>query len=263
MLEHLKVATRPRWVGFTVFVLFLIVTFVLLGRWQLHRAHQQAAEDAMRDAARTAATTDVGQVTQPGVAPPPAAEWRSVTATGTYDSAHQLLVRNRTADPGNGYLVIVPLRTAAGPDLLVMRGWIPSGDTASAPNDIPTVPTGVVTVEGRLRLPEPSSERAGLPAGQVERIVPSEVAALTGRPTYGGWVALGTEQPSATGTAAEVTTLPDGSVPQGRWPISHTVYAVQWFIFGLIAVVGWVILLRRDVQAEALPAEHEPATHDV
>ena len=93
--------------------------------------------------------------------------------------------------------------------------------------------------------------------------MPSDVGALTGRPTYGGWVALGTEQPTAAGTAAAVATLPDGSIPQGRWPISHTVYAVQWFIFGLIAVVGWVILLRRDVQAEQEPSEPTPTPQDV
>lgn len=263
MLEHLRVATRPRWVGFTVFVVVLIVTFVLLGRWQLHRAHQQSAEDMMRDAARTAAPVDVGQVTHPGTPPGAEAEWRSITATGTYDAAHQLLVRNRSSDAGNGYLVLVPLRTSSGNDLVVMRGWIPSGPTADAPAEVPAVPAGVVTVSGRLRLPEPSSGPADLPTGQVERIVPGEMGALTGRPTYGGWVALGAEQPSAAGTAAEVTTLPDGSVPQGRWPISHTVYAVQWFIFGLIAVVGWVILLRRDVQAEQEPAQAATAAQDV
>ena len=174
----------------------------------------------MRDAARTAAPVDVGQVAQPGVAPGPEDEWRSVTATGTYDAAHQLLVRNRSADAGNGYLVLVPLRTASGNDLVVMRGWVPSGPTADAPAEVPAVPAGVVTVTGRLRLPEPSSGRTDLPDGQVERIVPSDVGALTGRPTYGGWVALGTEQPTAAGTAASVATLPDGSVPQGRWPIS-------------------------------------------
>ena len=59
-----------------------------------------------------------------------------------------------------------------------------------------------------------------------------------------------------------VTTLPDGSVPGGRWPISHTVYAGQWFIFAVIALVGWVILLRRDVQAERAPAVPETANHE-
>ena len=262
MLEHLRVATRPRWVGFTMLVGGLFVVFVLLGRWQLHRADEQHRDDAVRETSRTAPVVVVDTVTQPDVAPDADNEWRAVTASGTYDPDHQLLVRNRSLNAKNGYLVLVPLRTDAGPDLVVVRGWIPSGGTAEAPDALPAVPSGTVTVSGRLRLPEPSVGATELPAGQVERIVPAEVADVTGRPTYGGWVVLGTEEPSTTGTAAAVTTLPDGSEPAGRWPISHTVYAGQWFIFALIAVVGWVILLRRDVQAERAPAVPEPATHE-
>ncbi len=100
----------------------------------------------------------------------------------------------------------------------------------------------------------------------MERIVPSEVSALTGRPTYGGWVVLGTEEPSDRRHRCGRGDDPAGRQrPAGRWPISHTVYAVQWFIFGAHrGRSGWVILLRRDVQTDGtVPLDHEPATHDV
>ena len=38
-----------------------------------------------------------------------------VTATGSYDGAHQWLVRERTVDGDTGYLVLTPLRTDGAP----------------------------------------------------------------------------------------------------------------------------------------------------
>ena len=104
-------ATRPRWVGFTVLVGGLFVVFVLLGRWQLHRADEQHRDDAVREAARSAPAVSVDHVTQPGTPPDSDNEWRAVTARGTYDQEHQLLVRNRSLNAKNGYLVLVPLQT--------------------------------------------------------------------------------------------------------------------------------------------------------
>ncbi len=158
--------------------------------------------------------------------------------------------------------MLVPLRTETGAELLVVRGWIPSGETAGAPDVLPTVPPGTVEVEGRWRVPEPTSGTADLPAGQIERIVPAEIAQVTGQPTYGGWLQLGSEVPAPPAAADQLRRLPDDTAGGWRWPISHTVYAVQWFIFAAIAVGGWILLLRRDVQAERLPAASAPVTHD-
>ena len=246
MLDHVRATRAPRWIGLTVFVVVLVVVFVLLGRWQLHRAHAQNEADQAKAAAQAAAAVGPDALLVPGATLPAADEWRAVTATGTYDAAHQLLVRNRPFNSTNGYLVLVPLRTAGG-DLLVVRGWIPAGSTADAPDALPEVPSGTVTVTGRMRAPEPATSRTGLPDGQVERIVPAEVAQLTGRPTYGGWLSLQSETP-APPTAAQVQTLPADGSGGWTWPISHTVYAMQWFTFGVIAVVGWFVLLRRDVR---------------
>jgi cytochrome oxidase assembly protein ShyY1 len=255
VLDHARTAGGARWVALTGFALVLLVVFLLLGRWQLHRAAWQSAADEQQAQAFAAATVSVGKLVGAGVPLPAVDEWRSVTATGTYDVAHQVLVRNRTLNSSNGYLVAVPLRTPGG-DLLVVRGWIPSGATAQAPDAVPAVPTGTVTVTGRIRAPEPASANAGLPAGQAERIVPAEVAALTGRPTYDGWLSLQTENPSPVSDTGLQTLPADGS-SGWSWPISHTVYAVQWFIFAVIAVVGWFILLRRDVR-DTTPAERPP-----
>ncbi len=259
MLDHLRMATRPQWLAFGAFVLVLIVVFLSLGRWQLGRAADQSGTDQLRDAAVSSPVAEVSDVLTVGVAPPPAAQWRLVSATGTYDVTHQLLVRNRTMDGANGYYVLVPLRTEDGTELPVVRGWIPSGGTADAPAAVPEVPVGRITVVGRVRLPEPAASTRSLPAGQVARVVPAELAASTGQPTFGGWIAVESEDPQPTG-ASVVAHLPDESDGGFRWPISHTVYAWQWFTFAGIALIGAAILLRRDVRQGRAPAERSRST---
>jgi cytochrome oxidase assembly protein ShyY1 len=102
---------------------------------------------------------------------------------------------------------------------------------------------------GRIRPPEAARNDAGLPAGQVQRIVPAQVATLTGRPTYGGFVDLVTESPSSA-DAPRILLTPDQLLSEDWWKPPHLAYAVQWFIFVLIACGGWVILGRREILNE-------------
>jgi cytochrome oxidase assembly protein ShyY1 len=194
----------------------------------------------------------VDRLLRVGVAPASAVEWRRVTASGTYDAAHQLLVRNRVRHNVNGYEVLVPLRTSTGVDLLVDRGWIPAGPTAAAPAQLPSVPSGTVTVVGRVRPPEGARSDAGLPQGQTHRIVPARVAALTGRPTYGGFVDLAQETP-AQSTGPALILSPDQDDSGGWWKPPHLAYAIQWFLFIGIAVIGWAFLGRRELRSAAQP----------
>ena len=66
-------------------------------------------------------------------------QYARVRVTGHYDRAHQLLVRNRPFEGANGYYVLVPLVPADGPALLVDRGWVSAGESAT---DVPRVPAG-------------------------------------------------------------------------------------------------------------------------
>src|SRR5262249_28013357 len=87
----------------------------------------------------------------PGAATPETAQWRRVTATGNYDSTHEVLVRNRTADGEVGFEVVTPLVLADGSAVLVDRGWIPAspGGRAAAP-EAPAAPGGSVSVVARV-----------------------------------------------------------------------------------------------------------------
>jgi len=256
MRAFLGLFRRPSWVVFTLCVVLASVAFYELGVWQLHRRTHQNRVDAQLRASQELPPVPAAQLLAPGERPTGKVLWRRVSATGTYDAAHQLLVRNRVLEGDNGYEVIVPLRTTTGVDLLVDRGWIPSGPTARAPSSIPSVPAGTVSVVGRIRPPEHPADEAGVPAGQIQRIVPAEMAQLTGRPTYGGFVNLVSESPPAANAPTPLLT-PDQEDPGGWWKPPHLAYAIQWFMFVGLAVGGWVILGRREVamaRAAATPS---------
>jgi cytochrome oxidase assembly protein ShyY1 len=79
--------------------------------------------------------------------------YRTVTATGTYDSAHQRLVRLQTVNDKQGHFVLTPLTTASA-TLLVVRGFVGERGDGSPPTSIAAAPTGRVTVHARAQTGE-------------------------------------------------------------------------------------------------------------
>jgi cytochrome oxidase assembly protein ShyY1 len=246
MRSFLALFRRPSWLAFTAFVVVASLGFYELGVWQLHRHTHQNRVDAELRLSKALAPVRVAELMRAGAPPAQSVMWRKVTATGTYDAAHQFLARNRVRQNRNGYEVLVPLRTAAGIDLIVDRGWIPAGPTARAPAAVPAVPDGEVKVVGRIRPSEGERTLAALPPGQVQRIDPAQIARITGREAYGGFVDLVTETPPQADAPA-VLLSPDETDSGGWWKPPHLAYAVQWFLFIIIALVGWAILGRREL----------------
>lgn len=61
-----------------------------------------------------------------------------MTATGTYDTKHEVVVRRRTSTDGSiGFHVLIPLDLKGGGTVLVNRGWIPTADDQRAFPDYP------------------------------------------------------------------------------------------------------------------------------
>jgi cytochrome oxidase assembly protein ShyY1 len=150
-----------------------------------------------------------------------------VTATGTYQADRTVLIRNRPRNGLFGYEVVVPLRTSAGTDLLVDRGWIPNGQTGARPDSVPAAPPGVVDVEVRLRPGEPPSSRTA-PPGQAATIDLANLARQAGSPVYQAYGLLARESPTAT-PAPQL--LPEPELDQGP----HLAYALQWWVFAIAA----------------------------
>jgi cytochrome oxidase assembly protein ShyY1 len=251
----LRLALRPRWLALALVALLAAAGMVRLGFWQLDRHEERTAFNAAVREATAAEPVAPGRLLAPGAPVDRADEWRRVRATGTYDTDAQLLVRNRPYEGRNGYLVVTPLVTDSGTALLVERGWVPAGATAATVPDVPAPPEGHVTVTGWVQASEPPDDDPAAPEGQVTRVHVPTIAAGLPYPLYGGFVALTAQQPPGPGSLARPQPPDLGIGP-------HLAYAVQWWIFAGIALVGWVLLLRREAQDEAQRRETHGNAHD-
>ncbi len=228
-----------RWLGLLAVAVVVAASCVALGRWQLHRFESKTAANDL--VARNVAAAPVPPERLLGLrrGPDDGDRWRRVRTTGRYDPARTLLVRNRPYDGEVGFHVLVPLRTAAGPALLVDRGWVPAGENATVVPDVPPPPPGEVVVTARVRASEPASTTGTPPTGQVTRIDVSAIREGLPYPLYGGYAELTREDPAPERVPAPLRVA---EVSTGL----NLAYAVQWFLFALIALGGYVALARRE-----------------
>lgn len=245
---------RPRWVGLALLVVVVCVAFVRLGLWQLDRLDQRHALNRLVEVNVDARPAPVADVLGVGGRPEPGDEWRPVRAVGRYDATRQVLLRNRPSEGRPGYHVVVPLVTAEGTALLVDRGWAPSAGTAGTRADVPAPPAGEVTVTGRVRLGEAlvddaELERSEQPQPSVARLDPERLAAGLPYPAYAGYVDVVEETPPP---ARPLVAQAPPALGEGP----HLAYALQWFLFALVAVGGYALLLWRESRPEPPQARY-------
>ncbi|WP_433435918.1 SURF1 family cytochrome oxidase biogenesis protein [Nonomuraea sp. CA-141351] len=237
----------PRWLALHLVVLLVIPAFVFLGRWQYGRFEERSANSTRVTANIEAAPVPLEKLAAPAQRVREDDRYRQVTVSGTYDPAHALLVRRRPQNGLNGFYVLTPLVTGNGTAVIVNRGWVQAGATADATPEVPAPPTGKVSVTGRLRLSETEDssgirERSGLPPGQVLLINADKIGQGLPYQLVGGYVEL-TEQSPKPATAPAPVPQPDVGAGGGL----NLAYAIQWWLFIGVALVGWVLLIRREV----------------
>jgi cytochrome oxidase assembly protein ShyY1 len=233
----------------------LAVGCTAAGVWQWHRygEKRQANATLRHNDAEAAAPLDT--VLAVGRPVRPDQRFRIVSATGRYDAAGQVLVRQRVVDGRTGFLVLTPLRTAGGTDLLVVRGFVAATGAATQSPAVPDPPAGTVTLTGRVQESERGPEPAGLPPGQVEHIDVSTLGARLGAPVYGGYVERVSSTPREPAALVAIPP-PDLSNPAGgALEGQHLAYVVQWFFFALLALALPVVLAVLDRRAEAAAGE--------
>ena len=231
---------RPKWILFHVLCVALVVTMVNLALWQIRRLHER---EGFNQAVRNHSDQPVApldDVLTAGVAPG-AVEWRRVTVAGTYLTANEVVVENLSQNGQAGRNVVDPLRLADGSVLLVNRGFVPGTE------QVPPAPGGTVTLVGQLRRSEvrgigQPSDATGVTLTQVRRIdIPLLAAQLgAGAPVQPMYLQLLTSTP-----------------PEGKYPANvaqpvldngpHLSYTIQWFVFSVCVIVGWVLAVRRSI----------------
>ncbi len=240
----LSLLRRPKWIIFTLLVPVGMVLCLLAADWQYTRHVNRSAEDARIRGNSQAAPVPLTTLSSVQSPFDPATAWRPVSVTGTFGDA-ATLVRRRPLDGRSGFWVVNPLTTADGSVVQVLRGWIATAGDALANPSVPPPPAGSVTVVGRLQPSQAPATTQGLPAGQVSSL---DTSALSGdHPHFPGYLVAASMTPA---DSAGLQTLP---VPElGLGP--HLAYSWQWLFFAALLPVGWVILARRELQAERAEA---------
>ena len=230
----------PRWLLGHVLVVAVCVLFVSLGFWQIRRLEERRLENvvvANRVAADPLAIEELIRGAGPDL---DSLEFRRATATGEFEPSEEVLVRSQIHQGTAGWHVITPLVLADGRALLINRGWVPLEMDAVPVPAAP--PVGEVTISGWLSLT--SLRRSGgatEPEGRLTHIVRVDVDRLQQQIPYellGVYMIADEGEISLPIAVARPVTSDEGP---------HLLYAIEWFSFTLISVVGYVFLLRRAV----------------
>jgi cytochrome oxidase assembly protein ShyY1 len=223
---------RPRWLLGHLVVIALVVLMVDLGLWQLRRLDGRKEVNATISAREKAPAAGLAALLTEG--DPGAIEYRTATATGTFDGDHQTVVRTS----GQSGDVMTPLVMSDGTAVLVDRGVI------SAVGDHPVVPAppaGPLTVRGRVRRSQPSATGA---VDELDRFDVGRIGASLPYPVLPLYLDLVSPLPTGPNNPEPVLApqLDDGP---------HLSYAGQWFLFSAGALVGWPVLIRSSAKRHA------------
>ncbi|MEM8618970.1 MAG: SURF1 family protein [Actinomycetota bacterium] len=231
---------QPRWIAFHLVVIFGVVLMINLGFWQLDRLDQRQSFNASVEARSDEPVVPLDELLAAPNFDPDAAQWRIVTATGTWID-DQVVVFNRTQGGRAGDNVVTALATDDGEIVLVNRGFIP------LTVDVPEPPQGTVSITGRVRTTQERqtgqlTDAADGPLTETRRI---EIARLA--PQFGGSLApvyLDLIESSPAVTDGDPAPVPPPELDDGP----HLSYAMQWFIFAVCVLIGWVLAVRRSIK---------------
>lgn len=235
-----------RWLGYFALLLVFSITCVWLGNWQFERRAEARAEIDRIDANYEAPASELATVlSDPASFDLDSHKWLPVMAEGEY-VGEPVFARNRPGPDGVGSDLLQAFQTTDGQIFYVDRGWVPvNGNEAEAgdfdPDLLPAAPEGHVTIEARLRASEPviSGRTAGeRSVASINVPVVAEVTGLDGETYTGAYGMLISETP-----ATEHGTLPD-KPERDEGP--HLSYALQWYVFILIAGIGVAYAARRE-----------------
>ncbi len=261
---------RPGWIASHVFVLSCVVVFVSLGLWQLGRLDERKAYNAAVAESQQLPVIPIEDLLPEGPDSDPeaidAAQYRTVTVTGVYDTDAEVLIRNRTLQGLPGFWMLTPLVLPDGTAVAVNRGWVPFATTdADGPWPDYAPPTGAVTVTGMVKetvrqskgLITGATDETGVRLTTLARVDLERFQQQVDERIYPVSVDLRSQDPAGGQLPQPV---PEPILDDGP----HLSYAMQWFIFALLTCIVYPLLLRRTARhkaadaLEAADAEQDP-----
>ena len=246
---------RRPWIFVTILVVIAAAVMIRLGIWQLDRLEGRRAFNAQVSS----------QINEPILPFTPAVsagdlenlEFRNVQIEGQYDLENTLVLGNQVWDEQIGVHLLSPLKIAGSDHvILVDRGWIPFNDWENRKlSDYDE--TGTVTVEGMLRV---TQTRLGLrdcldeivpePPFQVWCLALDDIASHLPYELLGVYVI---QAPLGDQLSPPYRAIPQIEISEGP----HLSYAIQWFTFAAILLIGYPFFVQREMNARARKAQEE------
>lgn len=227
-----------RWIAMGVLGAILAVTFVQLGQWQLRRLEERRERNATVVAHEAEGVQPYADVMNKAIQEED--QWYRVTATGTY-LPDQFQVRYRSNNDALGSEVLAVMETDQGDTLLVDRGFMVR-QPGQPDGELPATASGTVTVTGYVRRNERGDENAMTPHESSIRLINSDVLSRAlGTELVNGYITVIESDPAEAEVLVPVAppTLDEGP---------HLSYALQWFAFTVIGVIGIGVLVRADLR---------------
>lgn len=236
------ISITPRGVIASLLLFAAAATCVRLGFWQLERRSLRAQRNAALAVRLEAGPTDLAGT----VSDTTGWMYRRVQVSGRLDGDRSIVLPGRSWRGVPGAHVVTPLLLEDGGVVLVDRGWVGAADGATV--DLAAIePDGPLVATG-LVLPFP---------GRDSRF--GSTAPDTGAPGFRRvWFvmnepALRRQFPYPLGEI-QVRLLPDdhgATIPLRLPPPAldggpHLGYAIQWFSFAVVALVGWMAMVMKS-----------------
>jgi cytochrome oxidase assembly protein ShyY1 len=225
-----------RWLLFFLAVVLMAWGATWLGQWQFRRLHEKRHDNHVIAANLAAAPVPVDTLLRPGRPPGPRLEWRRVTVHGHWDNRHTVVVKYQTsADGSPGVHIATPLVTGGGRAVLVDRGWMATPNSGGVKPKLPPVTDGPVTVTGWVRQ-NATGGAADVAQLSTRALSSATVGTVVPYRLYAGVVDLARQSPPP------VRSLGAIEMPDDTSDGPHFFYGLQWWFFGLLAVIGFVYL---------------------
>jgi len=228
----------PRWLLGHLLVVTICVLFVNLGFWQVRRLEERRLENTVLENRLAAEPVPIQDLVAGAGTDIDSLEFRGSSVTGAFEPSEEVLVRSQVHEGTAGWHVITPLVLSDGTAVLINRGWVPLEMDTVPVQAAP--PSGEVTVTGWLSLTRTRRSGGAVePEGRLTHISRVDLDRLQRQmpfsllPVYLVADAAGESLPIAVAR------------PDAKDEGPHLLYAIEWFSFTLIGLVGYFFLLRR------------------
>jgi surfeit locus 1 family protein len=252
-------------------VVFLIISAIAavgclrLGLWQVDRLSARRVHNRL-------VASRLAQVPVPLAGMPrdtAASRYRRVKLSGTFDFDHEIVLADRVRDGAPGVNLVTPFRPDSAPGdtvVLVDRGWVYAADGMSVERGQWREPPrlvgiGYVTPLASGRGPSTLSSAAG--PNEMRWLDRPSIQQQLGHPVADYMVVIQADTsstPAGPRTDAIASGAPRPPVRVAPPPLDegpHLSYAIQWFSFALIAIVGpaWALFIGPRLQQSGF--DHE------